>query len=829
MSLDRCIPELLAEGKLTKAQADEALAVYGRHQRAQRKAMGHAAADALASDYAARELEFSAAENRRRALLQVDAQKRAIADIAAYRADDNGKATIALLAGDERAPYLSFEYGWRALRGEAHARIDGLLMRYSRDVTGRVRNRAELDELLMELKGKDSGNLSAQEHARAFGAVAEDLRLRYNAAGGHIGKIEGWAPQNHESVSIREAGLEAWRDFTMGETQGGVPVLDRDRMLDDATGLPFDDETLWETLGPVHETLASDGWATRTPGAAGSKAIANTRAEHRFLHFTPEGWIAYNERFGRGTLFDAMMAHIDGMTRDIALMERLGPNPAATAKWLRDGLEKAAHLKGGRGRRRLLGARPGRLATDQARMDANIFGQIFDEVTGKNRTPHSRELALGFSAIRSFQVATKLGGATLSTTSDQATQILARRFNGFPVLGMARSQLKMLNPLDDADRRLAIRSGLIAEDASHIGGTQARLTGEELTGEVSRRTAEAVLRLSGLNAVTQGGRWSFGMDAQSWITHQRGVAFDALDAPFRNFWIRHGFDAADWDRIRATPLAEERGAQWFLATNVADQQLRTRLLGAILYETDYAVPVPGLRTQAAINARAKKGTWLGELLRTGFQFKSFPVTVMMQQGQRIMAMQPWSRAGYAVNMFILMSTAGVVTLWLKDIAKGRDPRELDGQTLLEAFAQGGGGGIYGDFIRSSQSRFGSGFEDTLKGPAWQTAATLERLTLGAIAADRRGDNVNYGGRVVRALRSELPGGSLWYTRLAFERLVLDQLQSMIDPHYARSWGRMAQRARDQGSGFWWAPGELTPERAPDLSAAIGGEQQESMQ
>jgi hypothetical protein len=39
-----------------------------------------------------------------------------------------------------------------------------------------------------------------------------------------------------------------------------------------------------------------------------------------------------------------MMGHIDGMSRDIALMEILGPNPAATVRWLKDMVIKTAEL-----------------------------------------------------------------------------------------------------------------------------------------------------------------------------------------------------------------------------------------------------------------------------------------------------------------------------------------------------------------------------------------------------------------------------------------------------------------------------------------------------
>jgi hypothetical protein len=38
------------------------------------------------------------------------------------------------------------------------------------------------------------------------------------------------------------------------------------------------------------------------------------------------------KQFGRGTLYDAMMAHVGGMSRDIALVERYGPDIQANAR-----------------------------------------------------------------------------------------------------------------------------------------------------------------------------------------------------------------------------------------------------------------------------------------------------------------------------------------------------------------------------------------------------------------------------------------------------------------------------------------------------------------
>ena len=74
---------------------------------------------------------------------------------------------------------------------------------------------------------------------------------------------------------------------------------------------------------------------------------------------------------------------------------------------------------------------------------------------------------------------------------------------------------------------------------------------------------------------------------------------------------------------------------------------------------------------------------------------------------------------------------------------------------------------------------------------------------------------------MRFLRSNTPGSSLWYSRLAMDRLIWDQLQELADPEYRRAFKRTEDRARkDYGQDYWWRPGQAAPQRAPDPGAAV---------
>lgn len=827
MSLSTCIPDLLAKGQISQEQADEMDRLFGQYRRHYARE-APAAADDLASKAALDALERQEAERLRRQLLQVKAQRQAWLAMQSYgtgagglkvldpdRPQNLAEAAQGLLARRELAPYRNVEHLERSIRGRAHATMREILQTHSRGVLGQVRDRAGTEDILREARGESTGNALAKELAGAWKEASEYLRRRANAAGASIGKVDDWGvPQAWDAQKVADAGFDKW----FAEVS---PLIDRARMVDRDSGAPLGDQDFADLMRDIFDTIASDGWAKRQPGARGQGALAKRIGQERILHFkNADGWLAAAGSYGSTDgVFDAMMKHVNLMARDIALMEILGPDPAGTIKFLGDAIEKAANLDG---------RAEHRAAAYQGRQQLE---RLFATASGANGRPENGALAKFGGALRAWQVATKLGSAALSSTSDQATQAIARRFNGLPVAQGLATQIRLLNPANADDRALAMRMMLVAEEASQMASGQARMTGEEITGEVSRRLAEATLKISGLNAITQAGRWSFGMDFWAAATSWRGRSFDQLDPPFRNMFLRHGLGEQHWEAIRAAPLVTERGADWVLPENIAKAGLADDIVQMVLREMDMAVPVSGLDVRAAIEGAAPKGTVVGEILRTGFQFKAFPATIMLQQYRRMMALSSgWDRLGYAVQVGIGTTLMGALALQLKAIAKGQDPRPMIDQDdpantakfWGAAIAQGGGLGIFGDFLSNSSNRFGGGFTGTLAGPAFQTADNLAGLVIGQPAAALAGENVNPGRAAIRLIKSETPViGSLWYTRLIYERMMLDTLQEQIDPNAAAAFRDRVRNAEDQGSDFFWEPGAaLDDARAPDVGGSL---------
>lgn len=805
MSLGQCIPGMVERGEITPEKGAEMAGLYGELEQQFRRQFGDQAAAAMATDATLKVLEGKALLKRRQHLAQVRAQQSAIKNMAAFAGGTGGKgpinpnAAVALFDRDSRAGYSNVEGRRKAVKARAHAMIDGLLAEQSRGIAGQVRNRAQLGDIVRELFGEASGNPNAKELADAWTKSADMLRQRFNAAGGDIGKLENWGlPQSHDSRAVRAAGYDAWRAAIL-------PALDRSKMRDTRTGLAFSDEALELALRDVFETIRTDGWNSRKPGGVGTGKLANRGGDARFLIFkSADEWTAYQAKFGAGSAFDAMMGHIDGMARDIAQMEILGPNPAATVGWLKDTIERSAALD----------TSPNSKASERAFKATKVIDRLYDEITGAAGRPESRTMALTFSSIRSVQTAAKLGGAVLSAVTDTAFQTSTRKFNGLAATSMIPQYLKLLRPGSLADQKLAVRSGLIAEEWSQRASAQGRYMGEELTGEVSRRLAEGVLRVSGLSRWTQHGRWAFGMEFLGHITDESVKRFDKLDPAFRGALQRYGIGADAWESIRKTPLETDKGVPWLKPTNVADRALGDRLLEMILTETDYAVPMADLRTKTLLNSFAPKGTFWGEVIRSAFLFKSFGISVVLSQGRRIMEQTGPNAARYAAGLVIGTTLMGGVALQLKAIKDGKDPRPMDDPKFWgAAILQGGGFGIFGDFLSSAENRVGGGFAQTFSGPLADTAQGLVNIPQSKKPA----------WAAAKFARDEMPGGSLWYARLAFDRIVTDQIQEAIDPDYRKSWRRMDKRAREQGTDFYWAPGETAPERAPDFENAFGGQ------
>jgi hypothetical protein len=149
----------------------------------------------------------------------------------------------------------------------------------------------------------------------------------------------------------------------------------------------------------------------------------------------------------------------------------------------------------------------------------------------------------------------------------------------------------------------------------------------------------------------------------------------------------------------------------------------------------------------------------------------------------------------------------------KLIAKGQAPRSLVGADPEEtmriwaaSLAQGGGLGIYGDYLFGEQNRNGLEFTlSSVAGPAIgdmeQVAQIVRQATHGGAINEKTGQS-QIGPELMRLGAHNIPLVNLWYTRLALDYLVLWRLQEAVSPGYLQ---RYEHRVRTEEGGNFILP------------------------
>jgi hypothetical protein len=161
-----------------------------------------------------------------------------------------------------------------------------------------------------------------------------------------------------------------------------------------------------------------------------------------------------------------------------------------------------------------------------------------------------------------------------------------------------------------------------------------------------------------------------------------------------------------------------------------------------------------------------------------------------------------------------------------EILAGKNPHNMnDPKFWVRAFVKGGAGGVYSDMLADlitgddKGGRAGA-FAGFFGGAAGGLAGDVARSVWSPFKHeifDQEGNRLNQGpsNEIFGSLRRWTP--NTWYTKLAVDRLLWDQLQTLIDPHYRQSFDRANRQATKQGGGgYWWPRGEAAPTGLPTL-------------
>lgn len=769
-----------------------------------------------AGQLAADELQQEAGLKRRRVALTIAARQRLDAFINSYQGTD-GKLealnrTIAFHA-DGKSNFLSVESRGKATRDYALSQIQEAFEAVDPRFFHLFEDEKGVRDLVFEIRGQDTGNVKAKKGAKAWADVTELLRRRFNDAGGDIGYLENWGiPQHHSMEKVGRATREQWVSDVIGKLDRKYYIKEDGQLMSDAEVTAF--------LGEAYNTIATGGLNKLSDsGMRLSGARANRGNASRQIHFKDaDSYLEYQRQYGDRSLWEVMVGHLEGISKDIALVETYGPNPDHVFRSILDEVTAATAT-----------ANPQR--TGRVKRLANSTENLYNFISGKTQPIANPHIAQWSDNIRNWLVASRLGSALLASFSDLGTMYLSAKITNLPMNQLFRNQIEAMDPTNRTELARARRAGLAMES---LLGSVNRWAMDNMGPSKARWAATAVMRASGLTAWSDAHKRAYGVTMMGSLGEVVSRAPDLRsldDGDFRilkskgiterDFSVWKLADQEDWGKGNNAMLTPESimripddAVKHLGAPERVKFEAMRKLLGAVAEEVDMAVITPGAREKMITGGGLQRGTWKGELTRSVFLFKSFPISVVMRHWSRAMGMpSAGGRAAY-IGTFIASTTIlGALSQQLNDMASGRNPREMTGEDApkfwLGALLKGGGLGLYGDFLLSDHTRYGSGALASMLGPVAGLVDDVVKLAQGIPLNAVEGKSEQTGGDLVKLGKGLTPGANIWYLKAALDHMIFNQMQEYFSPGYLR---KMEQRSKKEfNQTYWWRPQDVTPQ------------------
>ena len=471
------------------------------------------------------------------------------------------------------------------------------------------------------------------------------------------------------------------------------------------------------------------------------------------------------------------MGVLSNSARNIAIMQELGTNP-------RDTFDKILAL----------------LRKKYKKEDSKITKQLnfknfenqFKEIDGSINAIGYQPLANIAMGVRTLQNTGKLGLATITSFGDLAQYMGTTNFQG---RGLLTGLFEAMNGLFQNNDRAAM--------------------------EVLETTSNSIHSFMGNK---------YGAANDTWGKHygmQTELKFSDLSVRERNFLTLYGIDDGKWNMLRSIKTLDSQGKKYMTAEGVDElsdnvitayigkklsqreirnfkQDLQITWRNVLVDQTMHGTPEPDAAIRAITNQGLEKGTPMGETIRFVMQFKSFPISIWKKIiGRELYSYGPddskLARVSGLASLLMLSTFWGYIAMSAKDMLKGRSPRDPNKlSTLGQAFAQGGGAGIYGDFlINELQNEYGNGIFETALGP---TASDIDKIiNIGQSLNDPK----KAGKKFLQLAEGNVPFLNLYYTKTAYDYLIGYQVKEYLDPGYFR---RMRDKHEEQrGQSYYLKP------------------------
>jgi hypothetical protein len=571
------------------------------------------------------------------------------------------------------------------------------------------------------------------------------------------------------------------------------------------------------------------------------------------LHFTPEGWIDMNQRYGDDDTINAFLNWQEGMAKDIAIMQTLGPNPNSTFEAIKASYQhRVGH----------------RVGHDVAGLE-----DLHSRTLGTDISTVSPLLAEADDAVRSGTTASMLGGAIVMAIGDLSFQLLNRMLTGTRMRDVLSGYVKFFQngqlTTEDAIQQMIVVDTILSSTAAQARflGTAAKSSSMfnrtpgslgmgrsalARAGGFLNQASHAVLEKTLLTPFTNAGRLA-SLESQLFqFGRDLGKSFDQLSSSRRAFLSTYGITPEMWNGTitRQTPDARSFGRKRLNLSRLrdSDPDLFRRVHMAMLSESEQAVISSNLATERMLDhwmtfgiGRKRRGTGGAVVANQLKMFKRFPAAAFLTilSGIRNPNYSVPKRS-YAIGSFFLAATVlGGLALQLRTLQYGNDPLPMfddqgnpDPRFWFTAMSYGGGVPVLGDFVLETTLGITDGYtENPRQRSLWDLSPSLSLLgsvwgepleTVGEAVANDEWERIYNEAAPDLLVRSGkaaagIFGGNTLYLKTALDRALWGPITEDLNPDdYYESLDARSRYVEQRDTDFYWPLDEQTPARAPDF-------------
>lgn len=798
MSFVDCIRTAVEAGKLAPKKGSQAEAFYASlKEEGIAQGLGDDAADTYA---ASKTLEKITTLTSNKRWQRINEMRKAHSLFEDFNGSKNPAKTILSLG--ERLNII-----YDRVRGQSMTNLDRLILKYKPKLGGLVNPVDNMDNVVRAAFG-DIRNPEAGALSKAIMDTLEWLRLRANMEGASIPVNKNRVlPQTHDRLKVRSYAKEEWINDHLRN-------LDWETMRYQGDEIPVNQRE--EILGKVYDGIVTNGKNRLKPGQTNNTPLAGRLARDRFLYYKDgDAWLEMQDKYGSGNVFQQVVGQIDAMSKDIANMELLGPNPN-TMKFFVEHLadKRAAELE-------LASPRKGKSKIKETEEAKGTWEREYDIFNHLVLNGEENIMAQTIATIRTITLAAKLGAVYIASLGDIGITKWTRGLYGLPETGVARAYFKNFVRNQESAQR-AINAGIVFESGLSLAHSFQRYFGALDGPHWARKFSDVVFR-SGLATLhTQTVSNAAGLELLGFFAEHAGKSFD--ETPFAAAMRASGITEADWNAFRATAIHEDRGAKFLrpvdMYNNAKDETTKRtadKFQDFMQRFVHLASPRPNLRVRAFLGEDIDANRVMGQFVKSISMLASFPATIFFNHLGRIMQLEGQDKIKQFAKFFTYLTAGGAFVTQAKAIAQGKDPHDMTSTEFWgRAVINGGSLGILGDMIFNNINISNSQYNHNT--PLKQSWRAFQKLTFDNIFDAWNGEKLDIGKDALGFVENFTP--KLWQFRLLFDRAIGDELFRAADPAaYRRMVASQKTQERETGQGYWWGPGQEP--RAPDFANAVG--------